>query len=61
MPFHIHIPPEYECSLRELADEHLRDRRQEAAWLLMRAIEQALRDRDRERERRLQEVLDGDE
>ena len=57
MPIYIDIPHHYEPLLQELADEAMRTYRQQAAWLLCVAIERAVKDRDRARERELDASL----
>ena len=56
MGLYVTLPREYEIQLQELADGDMRTYRQEAAYLLCRAIERALIERDQTRERHLEEV-----
>lgn len=46
MSVRIDLPIHYERQLQEIADAEMRDYRQQAAWLLCRAIEQAIHERD---------------
>lgn len=61
MPVYIQIPIEYERQLQHLADESMRTYRQQASWLLCMAIERAVRERERARERELDEYLEADQ